>query len=536
VNVSLSIAKSSDDRVRIRAFLLLAGAVALVHLPMLALLPVSGDEAYYWQCARHPDWSYFDQPPLMIALMGISTRLLGINEVGARLPAVAVGLALSIILLWIGRRLFGDTRASLWALIGLLATPLFALGTIYSSTDVLLCLFVLAVPPLAALAILEDRPRLWLLVGFLGGLGGLAKFSMVLCVPAVLTLILLDRRGRRHLNRPEPYLGVLLGALAASPALLWAILHHFDNIAFQLVDRHDPSPSPLLWLGEYWGSQFLLVTPLLFPLFLAGVVAESRRALRERDLATLALTLPAGLYLAFFGLTALRTSSAPHWSAPAYLVAAVPSARWVLRRWSGWGTFRRGYVFAGLAVGFAFTLGAHALLFFHSSIPAGWSYNHRVSTDALRNVRGWRELAAHLRSLEGAEFDPDRDAIVCDSYTTASLIAFYSGGRYDPLLMASAAGKHGLAYLYWQRPLDYAGRAGIYVGDWRKEATREAFEAAYGTTTDLGRFKIVTRDLAGRLTEASQTWRILRGERLTSNPDLLRPFAPEGRRRSNISR
>src|SRR5437667_55816 len=57
----------------------LALGFALVHLPMLGHIPLSGDEAYYWESSRHPDWSYSDMPPLVIVLLGLSTRLFGVN-------------------------------------------------------------------------------------------------------------------------------------------------------------------------------------------------------------------------------------------------------------------------------------------------------------------------------------------------------------------------------------------------------------------------------------------------------------------------
>jgi dolichyl-phosphate-mannose-protein mannosyltransferase len=518
--------------------LLLAVALPLLHLPMLGLLPVSGDEAYYWQCSRHPDWSYFDQPPLMIALMGISTRLLGINETATRLPAVLIGLAIALCVLGIGRRLFRDGPGAFWALAGLAATPLFALGTLYSSTDILLCLFALGVPALAAMAILEDRPRLWLLVGFLGGLGGLAKLSAVLYVPAVVLLPLLHPAGRRHLRRKEPYLGALLGLAAVSPNLIWAALHGMDNITFQLMDRHIVTPFTLRWLGEYLVPQFLLLSPLLFPLLLVGLGAETWRALRERDVATLSLALPAGTFFLFFALVALKTDSAPHWAAPAATGGALVTARWVLRRWKAWRPVGRAFVAAGLAFGLLLSAAGHSLLLHYDRIPPGWSYNRRISSDTVRNLWGWKELTAHLRTLEGKEFEPARDPLICDSYTTASLIAFYSGGRYDPMLLASAGGRHGLAYLYWQEPSRWIGRPGLYVGDWRKAQTREDFEKAFGEVRMLESFS------TGRITPggppggtgSSQTWQLVRGEHLSSTAATLEPFRPEGRRLSRLPR
>ena len=49
-----------------KSYLALVLAVTLAHAVAATMLPLSGDEAYYWDCARNPDWSYFDQPPLAI--------------------------------------------------------------------------------------------------------------------------------------------------------------------------------------------------------------------------------------------------------------------------------------------------------------------------------------------------------------------------------------------------------------------------------------------------------------------------------------
>ncbi len=512
-------------------FLILAFALPLLHLPMLRLVPVSSDEAYDWQCSLHPDWSYYDLPPMMVFLIGASTRLFGVHETAARLPALLAGLAISLALLGIGRRLFGDVRGPFWALVGLLATPLFSLGTIYSSTDILLCLFVLLVPALAGIALAEDRPRLWLLVGLLGGLGGLAKFSAVLIVPAVLLLALLLPAGRRHLRRPEPYLGALLGLLAVSPNLIWAFLHGMDNITFQLVDRQTRAPFTWRWLGEYLLPQFVLLSPLLFPLLMAALAVETRRALRERDVATLSLVIPADTYFLFFLLVALKAESPPHWAAPAAIAGALVTSRWVLRRQREWRPAARRFILAGLGTGLLLSVSLHSLLFIYDRLPAGWRYDRRINTDALRNLRGWPALVAHLRGLEGTEFDPRTDPVVCDSFTTGSLIAFYSAGRYDPLLIASAGGIHGLAPLYWQNPARWSGRPGLYVGDWSKPRTREEFGRAYGSVQELESFTAVGAGAGSAPGRTSQTWRLIRGDRLADDPALWKPFLPEGRRR-----
>src|SRR5262249_33290372 len=155
--------------------------------------------------------------------------------------------------------------------------------------------------------------------------------------------------------------------------------------------------------------------------------------------------------------------SAPHWSAPALAPGAVVTARWILRRWEAWRSARRRFAWAALALGLALSAGAHALVFLAGSVPRGLAYRperRKLTTDSLDQFCGWPELAARLRGMEGHEFDPPEEPIVCDSYTVASLIAFYSKGRYEPLLLASGGGVHGFSYLYWQNPARFIGRRG----------------------------------------------------------------------------
>ena len=84
-------------------FVLVAGM--LVHSILAVLTPVSGDEMYYWDCARHPDWSYFDQPPAVIWSVIPFRLLLGDVRLAVRAPAILasllLGLFLYVLLAWI---------------------------------------------------------------------------------------------------------------------------------------------------------------------------------------------------------------------------------------------------------------------------------------------------------------------------------------------------------------------------------------------------------------------------------------------------
>ena len=100
------------------------------------LFPLSGDEAYYWDCSRHLDWSYFDQPPLVIWAMIPFRALLGETALAVRAPAILASLLLALFLIPLVRRLGGTYRETLWAYLLLQIMPVYFLASSYASTDV----------------------------------------------------------------------------------------------------------------------------------------------------------------------------------------------------------------------------------------------------------------------------------------------------------------------------------------------------------------------------------------------------------------
>jgi len=59
-------------------------AMTLWHLGAAVLLPVTQDEAYYFDWARSLSWGYFDHPP-GVAAVGLGTRLAGLAVLQALL-------------------------------------------------------------------------------------------------------------------------------------------------------------------------------------------------------------------------------------------------------------------------------------------------------------------------------------------------------------------------------------------------------------------------------------------------------------------
>src|SRR3954453_17811825 len=54
------------------------------------------DELYYLACARHLDWGYVDQPPLIAVIAKIARAVLGDSLSALRLPAALAGAGTAV--------------------------------------------------------------------------------------------------------------------------------------------------------------------------------------------------------------------------------------------------------------------------------------------------------------------------------------------------------------------------------------------------------------------------------------------------------
>src|SRR4051812_32333864 len=83
----------------------------LAYLPLFcAVTDLAGDESYYWDWGRHPDWGYFSKPPLIGWLMGAIGWLTGHSEWGIRLAALLFGTASLWFLQALAKRLAVNAR------------------------------------------------------------------------------------------------------------------------------------------------------------------------------------------------------------------------------------------------------------------------------------------------------------------------------------------------------------------------------------------------------------------------------------------
>jgi hypothetical protein len=297
--------------------------VATVALKLLLalLVPVTGDEAYFYLWGEHPALTFYDHPPLTGWLLTLSQVLLGwlaSPMLVLRLPPVIITtLAALLIYRHISRYYNPQSALPVTAIYLLLPLNLIA-GFIYT-TDTLLLLFTL----LALLAIdrahKNDKPLVpatsthesattivltpYLMAGLWIGLAINTKYLSAIPATAIGLYLLLQIRSQGI--RP-----LLLYVVAATPFILFNLYINsqncWSNIAFNLYSRNIES-------SVSWFNPTLLAAQLLYlsaPLLLlySRVVSTTKDSWLRQPLAQILL-----LVLLLFVTLAIFKSVGLHW-------------------------------------------------------------------------------------------------------------------------------------------------------------------------------------------------------------------------------
>ncbi|HKP89170.1 MAG TPA: glycosyltransferase family 39 protein, partial [Thermoleophilaceae bacterium] len=268
-----------------RASLLIAGAVALLLVAFASGYGYHRDELYFLAAGRHLAWGYADQGPFTPLIARAMSELAPDSLTVLRLPsALAAGGTVLLTSLMV-RELGGGRRAE-WlaaAVAGVSSIVLFTGHLLSTSTFDLLCWT--AVTWLAVRAVRRRDDRLWVPAGLVLGLGLLNK-----PLPAFLALGMLAgvvvAGPRRLLRSGYVWAGAALALALWAPWLVWQARHGWPQMDVSRAIASGGSKSSEPWWAVI-PFQVLLVSPLLAPVWIAGLV----RLLRDpsvRDLRFLA--------------------------------------------------------------------------------------------------------------------------------------------------------------------------------------------------------------------------------------------------------
>ncbi|MEM8699781.1 MAG: glycosyltransferase family 39 protein [Pseudomonadota bacterium] len=307
--------------------LALISALCLLRLGVnaLELVPVHFDEAQYWAYGQELAWGYFSKPPLVGAVIRVTTDLFGDTLFALRLASPLAHALIAWLIFLCGRMVYG-APVGFWAALAYSLAPGVGVSAMIVSTDPIMMVFW-ALALYATLKAERDRaPFWWAVMGIAIGLGTLAKYTM-LAFPAGLVLYLLLSA------KQTPWRGLAIGLGAAlvvmAPNILWNWQNSFATVAHV---AEDAAPGGQLFNpdkgAEFLGAQFGVIGPVVFLGLIAALIWREKKPPQG---AALLIWQSVTLLLPII-LLAFATRAQPNWAAPAYIAGTILAARWLLTR------------------------------------------------------------------------------------------------------------------------------------------------------------------------------------------------------------
>ncbi|MEY2443378.1 MAG: hypothetical protein QOJ46_2804 [bacterium] len=412
---------------------LIAGAVTVVLVAFASRYGYHRDELYFVAAGQHLAWAYADQGPLTPLIARAMTELAGDSLTVLRLPsALAAGTTVLLTAL-LARELGGSRRAQvLAAACGAVASIVLVTGH-WLSTSTFDLLAWTAVTWLVVRAVRTGNDRLWLVAGVVLGVG-LENKPLPAFLAVGLAAGVLVAGPRRLLRNPYVWGAAAIALALWSPWIVWQASHDWPQLDVSREIAGGGSTSSEAW----WAIvpfQFLLVSPLLAPVWIAGLVGLFRdRALRDVRFVGWAWVVLAVVFMASGGKPYYLAGLLP------VLVAtgALQVDRWLER---GRARVRRAALFAAIALSAA--VGAVIAL---PVLPADHLGPVLAMNEDVGETIGWPELARTVAEVDRAE---PGAVILTQNYGEAGAI-----DRFGPALGLPHAYSGHNAYGEWGPPRD----------------------------------------------------------------------------------
>jgi 4-amino-4-deoxy-L-arabinose transferase-like glycosyltransferase len=253
----------------------LAGTVAVALIAFAGGYGYHRDELYFLEAGRHLAWGYADQGPFTPLLAHLMQKLSPGSLTMLRVPSALMAGATVLVTGLISFELGGGRRAQLIAAAcAAVASVVLVVGHLLSTSTFDLLAWT-AVTWLVARVVRTRDHRLWLLAGFIAGLALLNK-PLIAFLLLGLGVALLAVGPRQPLRSAWLWAGVGLALLMWTPWLVWQARHGWPqlDVSSSIAAGGSASSQPRWALVPF---QFLLVSPVLAPVWIAGLVALLRR-------------------------------------------------------------------------------------------------------------------------------------------------------------------------------------------------------------------------------------------------------------------
>lgn len=432
--------------------LLMIKAFLIILVIFYAGIGLGPDEGQYWTWSQSLDWGYYSKPPGIAWQIWVGTQLFGQTEWGVRSVTVLLAIfqALAVYRLALSSDLL--PRTAFWCGLLMAFCPLGIVGSLFAITDVgfLLCWTVACLTVVSALQQKQEPNPLWI-----GGwimMGALFKWPIYLFWIFVFVC--------RYWYYPKLKItslltGVLLSLAGLLPSIWWNGSHDWVTFRHVFATLQGGSGQKAAGnIGEFLGSQAMLLSPVLFILLLCGLW----QWLRKRNQLT-----PALFFCGFVTLTSLGFITVisffqkiqGNWISFAY-----PTGLIIL----GWDVFQQHpsrVLWAKVGLGLSILLTSLILLLpsFYL-VPALATYAPAYRINPFKHNMGWTKLS---QTLAKHHYDPNQHFLFSDKYQTTSILSFYGPGQQRAYFL-NLLGLRNNQFSYWpSMQEERRGKTGYFV-------------------------------------------------------------------------
>jgi len=218
---------------------IIVAAVTLLRGFAAWKVPLTGDEAYYWEWAKHLALGYADHPP-MVAYLIFPFDWVTANPLFVRLGFLACGVVATLAAAGAAKRITGDERAGMVTALALTLAPMLSVGFVLATPDGplmagwALCLY------LVVRASQTHARRDYVLLGLAIAFALLSKMFAWAVVAGIVAWSLAPER--RRLWREGLALSCAIAVVLYLPFLLWNAEHHWIGFWFTVLQRHVSEP------------------------------------------------------------------------------------------------------------------------------------------------------------------------------------------------------------------------------------------------------------------------------------------------------
>ncbi|MFC1501230.1 glycosyltransferase family 39 protein [Elusimicrobiota bacterium] len=446
-------------------------STALLKIIPFSFVGLYRDEGLYWAYSQYLDISYFDHPPLVGYLIGISCAMFGNNEFSVRLPAVLSSLAAFYLIFILAKEVFKSEKIAFLSVVLLNFVPgiSFIQSTLIMPDSPLTPIWILSILFFWR-AVNGSGNKYWYLLGVAFGFGLLSKYTAVLLILSVFLFLILSSEHRVWLKRKEPYIASFIGLVMFTPVILWNMQNSWASFSYQILGRHGHVGSKS-FADAFFPSlaeQAGYISPLLFILFWIVLFWLGYEYIKKKDNKLLLFISFAFPTLILFNFVACFKKIMPHWPIMGYMTLGIPAVYYSLNLWKR--LWFKVFLITACLIGLFLTLIVPVQTFFKvvpseaflskeeaKTVENGVEIGQKI--DTTNNFYGWKEVGAKVSEIIEKSPDP-KPFVFAHYYEIAGRLQFYIKNNPRVYLLRQGIDE----YDVWQRDLSsLQGRNGIFV-------------------------------------------------------------------------